>query len=110
MIPGSYDLCLYRGDSARWQFRLWTDTEKTNPVDLVGATAAAQIRPGYGGQATDMQCAITPPNIVDMLLPAGKSPPSKGLWDLEITYANGEVQTVLTGKVTTQGDITNAAT
>jgi hypothetical protein len=108
MIPGSHDLCVYRGDTGRWQFRLWTDEAKTQAADLTGATAKAQIRPGHGGTATDMTCTITTPNIIDMTLPAGSSPPQRGLWDLEITYASGDVQTVLAGKVTTQMDVTNA--
>lgn len=108
MIPGTYDLCLYRGDTGRWQFRLWADEAKTTPADLTGATARAQIRPGHSGAATVMTCAITVPNIIDMTLPANTAPPARGLWDLELTYASGDVQTVLTGKVTTQGDITYA--
>ena len=106
MIPGAYDLCLYRGDTTRWQFRVWLDEAKTLPADLTGATAHAQIRPGTSGPATDMVCTITPPNIVNMVLPAGASPPIKGLWDLEVTYASGEVQTVVAGKVTTMADVT----
>jgi hypothetical protein len=109
MIPGTYDLCLYKGDTGRWQFRLWTDEAKTQAADLTGATAKAQIRPGHSGSATNMTCTITTPNIIDMALPAGSSPPARGLWDLEITYASGDVQTVLAGKVTTQGDVTSNA-
>ena len=108
MIPGSYDLCLYKGDTTRWQFRLWTDDAKTAPLDLTGATARAQIRQGYAGAPTDMTCTITVPNIITMVLPAGSNPPLRGLWDLEVTYASGDVQTVLSGKVATQGDVTYA--
>jgi hypothetical protein len=108
MIPGTYDLCLYRGDTGRWQFRVWTDAAKTQAADLTGATAKAQIRPGSSGPATDMVCTITAPNIVNMALPAGSTPPLRGLWDLEITYASGDVQTVVAGKVTTQADVTSA--
>lgn len=109
MIPGTYDLCLYRGDTSRWQFRVWLDEAKTQPADLAGAVAKAQIRPGHGGPATDMTCVITVPNIIDMTLPAGASPPQRGLWDLEVTYASGDVKTVVAGKVTVLGDVTNAA-
>lgn len=108
MIPGTYDLCLYKGDTGRWQFRVWTDEAKTAPADLTGAVAAAQIRPGPGGAPTDMVCTITVPNIVDMVLPAGSAPPMRGLWDLQITYASGDVQTVLSGKVSTQADVTQS--
>ena len=109
MIPGTYDLCLYRGDTSRWQFRVWLDEAKTIPADLTGAAAKAQIRPGHAGTATDMVCVITLPNIIAMTLPAGTSPPQRGLWDLEVTYASGDVQTVLAGKVTVQGDVTSNA-
>jgi hypothetical protein len=109
MIPGTYDLCLYKGDTGRWQFRVWTDEAKTQAADLTGATAKAQIRPGHSGAATNMTCTITAPNIINMALPANSAPPARGLWDLEITYASGDVQTVVAGKVTTQGDVTSNA-
>ena len=112
MIPGVYDLCLYRGDTSRWQFRLWQDEAKTMPVDLTGATVLAQIRSGPGGaiQATPT-AVIVPPNLIDMVLSAADSAAlgGGGVWDLQVTYASGDVATPLRGRVQVQQDVTRAA-
>ena len=112
MIPGTYDLCLYRGDTSRWQFRLWQDEGKTMPVDLTGATVLAQIRSGPGGavQATPAT-TIVPLNLIDMVLDAAASAAlaGGGVWDLQLTYASGDVATPLRGRVQVQQDITRAA-
>ena len=112
MIPGTYDLCLYRGDTARWQFRLWQDEAKTMPVDLTGASVLAQIRSGPGGavQATP-GTAVVLPNLIDMVLDATASAAlqPRGVWDLEVTYASGDVATPLRGNVIVQQDVTRAA-
>lgn len=109
MIPGTYDLCIYRGDTARWRFLVWQDLAKTVPVDLTGATVRSQIRnaPG-GGNPTDMNCTVTVPNTIDMVLPAGTNPSPRGVWDLEVTYPSGDVFTILSGRVMTMADVTNA--
>lgn len=112
MIPGTYDLCLYRGDTSRWQFRLWQDEARTMPVDLIGASVLAQIRSGPGGavQATP-GTTIIPPNLIDMVLDATASAAlgGGGVWDLQVTYASGDVATPLRGRVQVQQDITRAA-
>lgn len=112
MIPGTYDLCLYRGDTSRWQFRLWQDEARTMPVDLTGAAVLAQIRAGPTGnvQATPTT-SIIPPNLIDMVLTAAQSASlaAGGVWDLEITYASGDVATPLRGRVQVQQDVTRAA-
>lgn len=121
MTPGKYDLRLYRGDSYAWSFRLWNDDAKTEPADLETATAAAQIRNKSGGeQVIDLVCTIQPSgapgnpdyNTIHAELPADAWADAPGIgagvWDLEITYADGVVQTVLAGKVTVTGDVTNS--
>src|SRR3954471_20471069 len=110
MTPSDYPLNLYRGDTGRWKFILWADEGKTVPVDLTGVIAAAQIRDKSGGQnIIDMTCVIAEPNIIDMTLPAtlSKLLPSKGYWDLQLTYLSGDVMTVVFGKVTVTADITD---
>lgn len=111
MIPGSYDLCLYRGDTGRWRFQLWQDDAKSMPVDLSGAAVLAQIRTGVGGtvQATPAT-TVTLPNLINMVLTAVETGSlAAGVWDLEITYASGDVATPLRGRVMVQQDITRAA-
>lgn len=114
MIPGNLPLTLYRGDTGRWQFKLWTDAAKTVPADLTDATAAAQIRDKPGGEnVTELACSVTPPNIIDMTLTAAQSAllPPAGAWDLQLTYTgSGDVATVLAGKVIVTSDVTNAVT
>ena len=112
MIPGKYDLALYRGDTWGMAVYLWEDAGKTEPTDLTDATAAAQIRdaPG-GGNATDLIVDIVPPNIVVVAIPAELWPTltlKKGAWDLQLTFAAGNVvQTVLAGSVAVTQDVTD---
>ena len=111
MTPATYNLDLYRGDTSRWQFKLWTDAAKTIPSDLTGVTAAAMIRdkaPG-GVYSLALGCVVTLPNIIDMELTPGQSRdlPVKGVWDLQLTYASGDIITVLKGSVSVTQDITS---
>jgi hypothetical protein len=115
--PGSYDLRLYRGDSYAWRFVLWADDERTEPVDLAGATAAAQIRPRPDApEEVDLLCTILEPNTVDVYLTADQwdadpfelEVPPQGAWDLELTFPGGNVRTVVAGQVLVTKDVTRA--
>ena len=109
MPPLEYPLALYRGDSYRWQFRLWADEEKTQPSDLVGVVGAASIHLTTGPGIANMVVTVTQPNVVDVALPASESKnlaPSPSIWDLELTYPSGDVKTVVTGLVTVRADAT----
>lgn len=109
MKPAPYDLNLYRGDSYGWQFKLWQDSAKTVPVSLTGAIAESQIRDKPGGsKIIELDCTITTPNIVTVLLNAATcaSCPAKGGWDLQITYSDGQVQTPVAGSVKVTADYT----
>jgi hypothetical protein len=110
MIPATYDLAIYRGDTGKWQFKLWADANKTTAIDLTGVTVAAMIRDKTSGGTTSMSmtCTVTMPNIVDMnLTPAqSRTLPAKGFWDLQLTYANGDIVTVLKGAVNVTSDVT----
>jgi hypothetical protein len=110
-IPASYSLEFYRGDSFRRQFLLWADKDKTQPVDLTGATAAAELRPAPSAERwQSLTCSITG-NVIDVSLPAADTAmiPGSGYWDLQITYASGDVRTVVHGGVSVAGDITRPA-
>ena len=120
MRPGTFPLNLYRGDTGRWLFRLWSDAEKTLPVDLAGNTAVAQIRDEVNGTLlVSMSCVISLPNIINMTLLATDSstlptdvpcqdvaPYTIGVWDLQLTYTGGDILTLLTGPVKVAGDVT----
>jgi hypothetical protein len=108
-MPASYDLKLYRGDTGRYAFVLYQDAAKTAPVDLTDATALAQIRDAPGGRnLADMDCTVTLPNRIDVVLPADQSAtlPARGVWDLQVTMGGGDVTTVVAGKVYVGLDVT----
>ena len=109
--PAEYTLEIYRGDSGHWRFQLWADDAKTQPVDLTGVTARSQIRDRpQGSQVFDMSCTVTLPNIVDVMLAAATSHtlPVKGAWDLQLTYASGDVISPVYGPVTVTADVTDS--
>ena len=110
MTPGKYTLAIYRGDSYRWQFKLWADTAKTDPIDLTGVTVKAEIRDKSGGTILGtLTCVVTLPNIIDASLAADDSALLKsGVWDLQLTYAGGDVSTVLAGPATVTPDVTDS--
>jgi hypothetical protein len=110
MMPGDYPLTLYKGDTARWQFKLWTDPNRTSPADLTGVIPKAEIRDKPGGALIlAMSCSLELPNIVNMMLSATQSAtlPNKGSWDLQLTYPSGDVTTVLAGAITVTTDVTD---
>ena len=109
-LPAAYSLTLYRGDSFRVQFRLWADAAKTEAVDLTGATAAAEIRAAPQSlPLVALACAITD-NVIEVSLTAGQSidVPRAAYWDLQLTYASGEVQTIVAGGVSVREHITGS--
>jgi hypothetical protein len=109
MTPAAYDLKLYRGDTTRFKVMLWQDTGKTQPVDLTGATPAAEIRDKTAGvKITTLTCTVSAPGEITVeLLPAGYvTVPSSGVWDLQVTFPSGDVRTMVAGKVTVTGDVT----
>ena len=110
--PGVYDLELYRGDTCRWQARLWDDAPGGIPIDLTGSTVAAEIRDkSAGAKVVELETSITPPNIIDIAIDGEAmwaTCPSKGVWDLQITAPSGDVRTVLRGDVEVTGDVTDS--
>jgi len=109
--PGNYALALYRGDSYTWQFVLWEDDAHTIESDLTGVVAAAQIRDKPGGAIVlSMTCDITLPNIIDLTLPAAawspSSPKGNAAWDLQLTYDDDQVITILAGAAVITVDVT----
>lgn len=107
----SYALGVYRGDTFRRQFMLWADSARTLPVDLTDVAVKAEIRAGTGAvPVTVIDLAVTLPNTIDLELSAAvtAATPASGTWDLQLTYASGDVQTIIRGPVSTQGDITDS--
>jgi len=110
-LPQTYALVLYRGDSARWQFRLWADAAKTVPVDLTGATASAEIRRNPGSTpVVSLTCDVAA-NIITVTLTsvASQALPAVAYWDLQLTYASGDIRTIVTGTVHVSADVTGSS-
>jgi hypothetical protein len=111
MQPGKFDLTLYRGDSYEWQFVLWQDEDKTVPVDLTGATVAAEIRDKTAGRTViDLQPRVDVSNVVTIRVTPDmyKRCPARGVWDLQILFPDGHVHTPIYGTVTVTGDVTQS--
>jgi hypothetical protein len=113
MMPADFNLVLYRGDTGRWQFRLWADADKTDPIDLTGVTVQTMLRDKAtsGSFVIVLDCVVTLPNIIDMTLTSEQSRdlPPKGVWDLQLTYPSGDIVTPLKGTVSVTQDVTYAA-
>jgi hypothetical protein len=113
MQPGSMNLVLYRGDSYKWQFTLWTDEAKTVPADLTGATPKAEIRVGPGTTVlATLITSVTMPNKINVTLTSTvcASLPPTAKWDLQVTYTGSppDVITIVAGNVTVTADITDS--
>jgi hypothetical protein len=110
MNPGSCNLDIYRGDTKRWQFKLWADIARTQPADLTGVTVNATIRDKALGGSYEiaLACTVTLPNIINMVLTASQSRslPAVGVWDLQLTYLSGDIYTVLKGAAIMTQDVT----
>jgi hypothetical protein len=107
--PGTYDLAPYRGDDYGWRFVLWQDTAKTQPVDLTGCTAKAEIRDKSNGtKIAALTSVVTMPNTITVTLTAAVSRTApNGKWDLQVTFPTG-VRTVVAGSVKFTEDITDS--
>lgn len=115
MLPATYPLALYRGDSYSWQFKLWADEDKTIAVDLTGVTAKAELRSAPGTDPViSMVCTVTLPNIIDVTLPASAwddyvlTKAGAAVWDLQLTYASGDIKTLIRGDVSIVADVTDS--
>lgn len=104
--PGSYSLTIYRGDSYVWTFRAWEDEAHTDPIDLTGVEARAEVRVGTGQHA--LECVITLPNVITVTLDAGVSSQltGSGRWDLQLRYSEDVVYTLVAGGVSVASDVT----
>jgi len=111
-LPAMFPFSLWRGDSWRAQFRLWSDAQKTVPVDLTGVSAAAALRtsPSRSSSASrvPLTCSIST-NVIDVSLSVAQSQalnaPTAAEWDLQLTYPSGDVQTIVAGPVDIRADV-----
>jgi hypothetical protein len=112
-MPASFSFNFYRGDSYKYRFKLWQDAAKTIPYVLsaVNDSVAAEIRDKPGGSnITVLIATIVEPNFVDIEVTSEmtKTMVTKGEWDLEITFLDGDVYTPIRGPVSVAADITGS--
>lgn len=110
MLPATYDIHIYQGDT--WQ-RWMTISIAGAPVDVSGYTLAAQVRRKHSDPeilatfAIDLdpqtvgrfQLTLTP--TITAALPA-----KDAVWDLQFTQPDGQVFTYLHGKVAVSAEVT----
>lgn len=110
-LPGSppeVALYAYRGDSRAWRFRLWADSDRTIAFELHDAELAAQVRATPdSARAVDLAVEVVLPNEVTLYLSAaGAARCPTGRWDLEATWPDGRVATLIKGPITVEPDVT----
>jgi hypothetical protein len=110
MMPGTFPLAIYRGDTSTWTFVLWGDAAKTVPVDLRLYAVKAEIRDRPGGTIIVPLDLVVTGNIIDATLTptASRTVPASGRWDLQLTDQTGRIMTILAGPVKVTGDITDS--
>lgn len=109
MQPANLPLDLYRGDSFALSVTLLD--QNNLPIDLTGVVAKSEIRDRPAGLLiVAFTCTITLPNIINLNLISEDSQelPPNAVWDLQLTYASGDVKTVLAGQVTVTADVTDS--
>jgi len=103
-LPGDLPLTLYRGDS--YQYDVVVSDAAGGPADLTGVTVASEIRKGSESIALD--CTVAG-NVITVELAAdawGAMGPGAGRHDVQLTFADGRVWTMLAGAVTILADVT----
>lgn len=108
------NLTLTRGDTWKHVFD-YLEPDEVTPVDLTGVSARLQLRPDINAGFVELLTTVSGEIIITPLigrialrLPAARSGLLSGvlLYDLELTYSNGDVETIVAGTLTIVGDVT----
>lgn len=119
MIPASYDLSIYQGDTYSITLRLRSSNSDGSLgayVDLTGATPKSEIRDATGVliaefDATLLDQTTTPGGVTLSLthtVTAALTPAVDLLWDFQVTDSAGGVTTYLRGNVSITGEVTQS--
>jgi hypothetical protein len=106
MEPAIIDIQATQGDTFAQVFRLEKAGE---PLDLSGATVAAELR-DRNGDVLPLAVSVGP-DPGEITLRYGETPPSYGphRYDIEVTNADSSVDTWISGRFDIDRDVTNAA-
>lgn len=116
MTPGQLDLIIYQG--ATWRKTIRVQSPAGTGVDLTDATLQMQIRPAIA--STEIIIELSTANGRIVVTDASKGEfvveiedeassqidQTKGVYDLEVHYPNGDVDRILMGKVTLSKEVT----
>jgi hypothetical protein len=108
-MPANYDLLIYRGDY--FPMTITMRDNNGNPLDLSGFTPAATIRANHSSGTEYAFEATLPggPGVVSLVLNSDVSAlltPGSYVWDYQLTDANSNVRTYITGDVTVYDEVT----
>jgi hypothetical protein len=113
VIPGAYDLVLYRGDHRVLPLAFEDDQEPPQPHDLTGLTWHAQIRDTPNSADVRANFAVSVVDAlngeIEVILTAAEAEnltELAGVWDLQSTDPEGVVQTWVAGSVAVLFDVT----
>lgn len=109
-VPATLPLKHYRGDTLTLTVKLWNDASHSQPTNLTGATVLAQVRsnPDSDVVITTFGSSITGSQITLTLTPAQTALlPEEATYDVQVTYSNNVVQTVLAGELTAEPDVSH---
>lgn len=114
MLPVNRNLTIYKGDTFDFTFKLRTKGAFGAPgdyVDLTGATAKAQIRASQddttvmaeftcstGDDTGSVSLQLSPTQTAALT--------GNGVWDVQITFADGAIKTYLAGTTTVVKEVT----
>lgn len=119
MIPGTYNLEIYKGDTFLLYVRIQATNSNGAPgeyIDLTGNTPKAQIRATPTNPTVLAEFTATLDNqttnmggITLMLTPAQTAALTNGVWDLQTSNAGGTIiNTYLAGTVMVIEEVTRA--
>ena len=108
-MAGIQNLGLYQGDDA--SFTVFVTTDGTNPANITGYTAQAQMRADVADNcssiALTIATSVSSPNVT-LTIPRTQTSGLAGryLWDLQLTAPSGTIQTILRGSVLVVQEVT----
>lgn len=108
-MPSNTDLVVYKGDYLRL---LVTVKDSTGaPLNLTGAIPKAQLKADYSDRdPKTITCTLTgTPGQVQLFLSSAVTSqllPGSYIYDFQITFADNETRTFLTGDVTVYNEVT----
>ena len=113
VLPVNRNLNIYQGDSFALVFRLRTRTPQgtTQPINLTGATAKAQIR-NKTTEALVVEFQVDFPNRMNGEVRISLTPEQTSAlkenarWDVQVSFSDGTVRTYLKGNVTLGKQVT----